>query len=396
MKTMRKDKLWTWLLFGALLLAFTASFCLLYFHALPALSNIAGFIGVLILPFILAWLTAVITRPAVAFLCDVLRLPRSFAVLVLMFFFILLLALLVMLLISVVGDVLWNVSDYVRQMKDYPQRLTDYMDNLAASLNLDPALINRYLDSWKDNIGQWASAALLFIFNVVKGTPTAFLVLLVSVAAIFYWCRDEEKIKTLLAGLLPSKRRCAFIYAYESFSAMAGGYIRAQMLLVIISTAICIFGFMLAGADNPIAMGLLAGILDMIPVLGPGTLILPWAAWKLLIGDTGMALGLAAVYLVTTVCRNILEPKLVGDRLGLHPLAALAALFVGMKIFGIAGVIIGPLGMAVLISWYRRRKNAEEPQEKNKKTSDLPSSREPFPNGAASIIDKKKNGYSKK
>ena len=87
--------------------------------------------------------------------------------------------------------------------------------------------------------------------------------------------------------------------------------------------------------------------MDIIPILGPGTLIVPWAAWSLITGDFISGVGLIIIYATTTISRNILEPKIVGDRVGLHPLATLAAIFIGMRMFGLVGLILGPIVLAI-------------------------------------------------
>jgi len=96
--------------------------------------------------------------------------------------------------------------------------------------------------------------------------------------------------------------------------------------------------------------------MDIIPVLGPGTLIIPWAVWSFVVGDIGFGIGLLVIYIIVSVTRYILEPKIVGDRVGLHPLAALAAIFIGMKLFGLVGLILGPITLAVVLAMLKARR----------------------------------------
>ena len=128
-----------------------------------------------------------------------------------------------------------------------------------------------------------------------------------------------------------------------------GGYIRSQVLLVSIAALICTVGMAVCGVKSPLVMGIFAGILDIIPIVGPGVVLIGWLIWALLVADYGMALGLAIVYVVVIVSRQILNPKLVGDRVGLHPLLALASIFIGMKLFGMLGLILGPIVVAVIM-----------------------------------------------
>ncbi len=363
MKELSKEELLRWLMIALIVLAGAAAFALFYYRILPALGYITDFFGILIFPFAIAWLVAVITRPLVAFLVQKLHFPRSLAVLMVLLLLAALVTLVVMLVISMVSDLLLTLSYYSTELNQYTGNLMVYAQNLFERLELDVGPLQQYLDIVKENISSWASKALGVLFSVAKGTPAAFLVILISIVAIFYWCRDEQKIKSVIAGFFPKKHRQSVLGTYESFSTVIGGYVRAQILLVTISIVICMTGFTLIGAESPLAMGLLTGVFDVIPVLGPGTLIIPWSVWNFVSGNTGMGIGLLVVYAMTTSTRYILEPKLVGDRIGLHPLAALAAIFIGMEIFGVVGLIIGPICLAVLMAYLaerRQRKAAEK------------------------------------
>lgn len=156
-----------------------------------------------------------------------------------------------------------------------------------------------------------------------------------------------------------SKRREKIRGTYDNISEVIGGYVRAQALLVLISITICVIGFTVIGAKSPLAMGLFAGVMDIIPVLGPGTLIVPWAIWSLAIGRFGFGVGLLIIYAAVSIIRYILEPKVVGDRVGLHPLAALAAIFIGMRMFGLMGLILGPIVLAVIMTILRNRRQSK-------------------------------------
>lgn len=97
-------------------------------------------------------------------------------------------------------------------------------------------------------------------------------------------------------------------------------------------------------------MALAIAVFDILPVLGTGGILLPWAVILLLLGDKMLAAGILVLYLVITVVRNIAEPRLVGKQIGLHPLATLIAMFLGLKILGIAGMVLFPMLLAVLVN----------------------------------------------
>ena len=107
-------------------------------------------------------------------------------------------------------------------------------------------------------------------------------------------------------------------------------------------------GFLLLRVDLALLLAALVALVDALPVFGTGTVLLPWAVLALLGGETGLALGLLALYAAVSFVRSLLEPKLVGGKVGLPPLAALLAMYVGFRAFGVAGMILSPLA-AILI-----------------------------------------------
>ena len=100
-------------------------------------------------------------------------------------------------------------------------------------------------------------------------------------------------------------------------------------------------------------IGILVGILDILPILGPGTLFIPWIIWEIISGDTGFAVSLLVLYVIISVVRQFLEPKIIGDNIGLHPLATLISLYVGLQLGGIVGMIAGPVLLVIFIACYR-------------------------------------------
>ena len=108
-------------------------------------------------------------------------------------------------------------------------------------------------------------------------------------------------------------------------------------------------GLTIIGVENSIIIALLTACLDILPVLGTGGVMIPWSIISLIMGDIGVGIGLIVVYLVVTVIRNIIEPKIVGTQLGLHPLATLISMFIGVNIAGIIGLFGFPIMLSLLL-----------------------------------------------
>ncbi len=376
MRKPEKETLIQYLLIAAIVLVSGAAFVLLYEKVVPYLGTILSFVGVLLSPFIIAWLAAVITRPLNQFLIRKLHFPPTLAVLLMMLVVFTFIALLIMLVISVVANVVSNLTQYAHELNLTLDDAGAFIAQLYDKLNLDYSQVKVYLDQISDQFVDWASQGVGFLVNVAKGTPGAIVLIFVAFVAVFYWCRDELKVRNAICGILPRKHRNNAERTYDNISNVIGQYVRAQLILISISFLICTVGFAIIGVGSPLAMGLFTAVMDIIPVLGPGTLIVPWAIWSFISGEIGFGIGLLIIYALTSIARYILEPKIVGDRVGLHPLAALAAIFIGMKMFGLAGLILGPIILAVIVAAYRGRRqriildpNGDGTPLKNDKTS---------------------------
>ena len=124
--------------------------------------------------------------------------------------------------------------------------------------------------------------------------------------------------------------------------------IRSYAIIMSITFVELSIGLSIIGVDNAIVIALLIAIFDILPVLGTGGIMIPWAVITAIQGDYSMAIALFAVYIVVTIIRNIIEPKIVGSQLGLHPVATLASLFVGAQLFGAVGLFGFPIGLSLL------------------------------------------------
>lgn len=127
----------------------------------------------------------------------------------------------------------------------------------------------------------------------------------------------------------------------------AGMYIKAQMILIIIIMGICIAGFYCIGITSPILLGILAGILDALPFIGTGIVLIPTSLLFFLEREIMKGVICLFIYIVCIGVRELLEPKLVGKGLGILPVILLISIFAGIKLFGVAGIVKGPLGIVL-------------------------------------------------
>ena len=131
------------------------------------------------------------------------------------------------------------------------------------------------------------------------------------------------------------------------------GFVRAQLILISLTTVLVIIGLLLLRAPYAIIIGLLIGLVDLMPYLGTGAVFIPWIIIVLLDGNYAFGIGLAILYTVIIIGRHLLEPKIYSSSFGINPLVTLMCIFVGLKLFGFIGLIIGPIAFLVLLSLKR-------------------------------------------
>ena len=143
-------------------------------------------------------------------------------------------------------------------------------------------------------------------------------------------------------------------YDFEMFLKLF--YLRVYFLLFLMTFTELLIGFMILGRSYAFLLALFISAMDILPVLGVGTVLLPWAAFLFLAKDFHGAIGLLILWGVITVVRQVLEPRLIGESFGMHPLVALIALYAGLRLFGFAGLILGPavaVFLRLLLQEYR-------------------------------------------
>lgn len=202
---------------------------------------------------------------------------------------------------------------------------------------------------------QFASTAGEFIQNfflklpkLISWIPNFATALIFSFLAAFFISKDWEKLQHRTTNYLPAKARTSLSKVFAALKKALFGFLRAQLTLISITTFIVLVGLLILRVNYAITLALVAGLVDLLPYLGTGTLFVPWIAYEFIAGDPRLAIGLTVLYVIIIVQRQIMEPKVLSSSIGLDPLATLIALFVGFKLAGFFGLILGPIVLVII------------------------------------------------
>ena len=318
----------------------------LYFLALPLFFSL--------LPFLLAFSAAYACRPLAVRLSRRTKIPVGVLCAALIFFFLLVLSVAVYFalrgavaeLISL-GNRLVGGDDPTASLAHtvslWWEKVSDRFPFLAGLFPEGDAEWESLLLSRLGEIGALVGEkALSAAGRLVQALPLWFLFLCVTLVAAFYFARDMGKMREGMLSFLPTRVSEMLLRFKNGAWQAVLGYLRAYLILMALTFALLSVGFLLLSVPYAILLAALFALLDLLPVLGVGLFLVPWAIFDLLLGNVFRGVGLLILYGVIALVRQIAEPHLVGRSLGLHPLVATAAGYIGFRFFGFAGLLLLP------------------------------------------------------
>lgn len=210
--------------------------------------------------------------------------------------------------------------------------------------NIDGA-ISRVIDNL---VSALSSAIPTIAMGVIKYTPKAVITVVVTVLACFYFAMDYGRLRDALMGWLSTSGR----ERVDRFGRVTGNavkrYIRAYLLIMLLTFVEVFIGLILLRKQYAFLMAIVVAVVDILPVFGAGSVLIPWAVGAIIMKDFKTGFGLLILFGIMTIIRQIAEPKIVGESLGIHPLVTLFAMFAGLSLFGITGMLLGPAVVLIL------------------------------------------------
>ena len=306
----------------------------------------------LCLPFLLGAALAMTAEPLVSVLCRRIHLPRPFAagisVSVAFLGIMLLILLILAFLVRELGVLAGVLPDLTETARSGMVLLQNWMMDMAAKT---PPGIRPLLQQNVGAIFSGGTALLEKAFSYVLGlagtilaqVPDSALGLATTVISGFMISARLPRIRTWITGHVRMEKVQPLMKILARLRRGIGGWVGAQFRLAGVTLGILVAGLLFLRVPHGILLAFAISLVDAFPVLGTGTVLLPWALILWLQGDSARAVGVLGIYAIISVTRSVLEPKLVGRQLGLDPLITLFALYAGFKLWGLAGMILSPM-----------------------------------------------------
>lgn len=310
------------------------------------------------LPFMLALLVALFLEPLIQLMMRKLRMNRVVAAVSASTLFTLaVLGLFFLIVVKIYSEVmafLRNLPKFVEQansiIKDLLNRAQTAFDNMPDEVVMQ---IQNAADAGMSTLINALTSLSRSMLNIAAVVPGLFIVFIVFIVALYLMTLGMNSMKRSFLSFFEESSRDKVSDVLDNLRSSIFGFLRAQVVLSGLTYLVALAGLLILRVDYAMAIALLIVIVDILPVLGTGSVLVPWAIFSAAMGNYLLAVGLIVLFLFITAFRRMVEPKIIGNSIGLSPLATLISLWVGFELVGVIGVFLGPI---VLIIYQAMRK----------------------------------------
>ncbi|MDR1117295.1 MAG: sporulation integral membrane protein YtvI [Oscillospiraceae bacterium] len=322
------------------------------------------YVVVWLLPFVLGFIIASIFHPIIRWMNKKIKIQQKFlAVLVIVIGYVVLITILTFATIQLV----LQLSDWLPRLPSYftsdilPtfNNLSEWLGHLISGF---PPEWNEFLVTFETNlistindfVVSLSTRGVSFIGNLTKGFPAFFIALIFTIMSSFFISMQYDKIKDFASYQMPEKMRNIVREIKNTFSGTILKYLKAYLKIMCLTFFELSLALLVLRVKNAIPVAFLIALFDILPVFGTGGILVPWAAISLLRGDYMFSVGILIAYMIITIVRNFVEPKIIGDQLGLNPLISLISIYLGFVWIGVFGMILMPVSVQIALTLHNR------------------------------------------
>lgn len=253
-------------------------------------------------------------------------------------------------------------NSYAASLSSVSQKLFSRAQNFPLWNLTSPRLDSFFLSfsqTLQKQLGKLLTDFSLTLINVAKNIPALLLSIFTTIFTTFFLLKESDFIFSSLRTFFGEKV-CNFFYrAKNTFFNTAVAYIKAQLIIEGIIFIILLCGFLMLKINYSFILAFVTALVDAVPVFGTGAILIPVAIFNFLSGKTSLGWGILILYGTALLARQLCEPKIIGKKLGIHPLVTIFSIYVGMKLFGVLGLILAPLtAVFIKVLLFPQRENA--------------------------------------
>jgi len=312
------------------------------------------------IPFLIAYIISIIIDPIIKWVNKKTNLSRKVSsVIVLSTIFLIIASIITWGIVSLISE----TTNLISGLNTYLEKSIKTITELVNKIDLDKlnssAEINKIVSDTATNfiskITDFIKDILNKILIYITSIPTILIYTAITILATYFISSDKFYILDRMEHHVPKKILGKIITNARKITSSLANFLKAQIIIIGISFVIVLTGlniFYILGMDiqYPILIALLIGFVDALPILGSGTIMIPWSIISFINKNYGLGFSLIGLYMLVVVVRQLLEPKIVSVKIGIHPIFTLIAMYTGFKLIGIIGLLIGPIVLIILKS----------------------------------------------
>lgn len=312
------------------------------------------------MPFFIALVIASIIEPFVKFICKKTTLVRKYsAIIALVIVFSILIGIITVSAILITSEITNLLSDFPKFGNDIFKSVENVsrflkLEDVNVSDDVKQFVINTTNEVLGKGLG-YLKGFLINFLNLITRIPSFIVYFIITILATYFITTDRILLLDDIEQRIPKKWIRNANNNFQSVISVLGKFLKAELTLVCISFVIVLIGlyvfeFLGMNVKSPFLIALGIGFVDLLPILGSGTVMLPWGIALIILGDVTLGVSVLGLLFLITVVRQVLEPKIVSNNLGIHPLYTLIAMYIGFKISGVLGLLFGPIILIIIIN----------------------------------------------
>lgn len=329
-----------------------------------ALVIIGVYIGakmaVFYMPFLVAFVISLMIEPGIKYLMKKTKISRRMSSIIIF----------VLVFSIIIGSVTWGIVSLISESTTLLQTLNLYIDKAYTQIqetigkisisraSISNDVTNLMQDASKEvlfKISTWITRFLTKLMSVITSIPTIAIYVVITILSVYFVCTDRIYILDFMEHHMPRKWVQKIGVHIREITIKLGGYLKAEAILILVSFIISlvglyIFKFVGMNVKYPLLIALGIGFVDALPILGSGSVMAPWAVMEALNGDIQLGVAIIVLWIIMSIVRQFLEPKIVSGKIGIHPIFTLIAMYTGFRVIGVMGMLVGPIVLIILKS----------------------------------------------
>ena len=319
-------------------------------------------LAIFYIPFLIAFIISLIIEPIIKFCMKKYKLKRKTSALIV---FSIVLIILITFLVWGIATLVSESSNLLNSLNNYVEKISNGITDIISKIDLSKFKFSNEIMVTLQNSGNQIlneiangiKNILTELLNIISFMPTIVIYTIICILSLYFICVDKIYMIDQLEHHFPEVWVKKATKHIKNITKSLGNYLKAEAILVFISFVICLIGlcvFNLIGLDVkfPLIAALVIGFVDALPIFGSSSVMIPWAVISAFNGDIKLAIALLILLTIMAISRQLIEPKIVSGKIGIHPIFTLIAMYTGFKITGLIGLFVGPITLIILKNIY--------------------------------------------